>query len=94
MHIDWCPSHCDTKGNELADTKAKEAANPGHALLMNAYTQAIYSVIKAKIRAKWEKQWGSHRGFRHMLDPGLSAKRIQYSDMRRLDMTYNRLRLG
>ena len=50
--------------------------------------------VEAKIRAKWEKQWGGHRGFRHMLDPGLSTKRIQYSDVRRLDVAYSRLRLG
>ena len=29
-----------------------------------------------------------------MLDPGLSTKRIQYSDVRRLDIAYSRLRLG
>ena len=29
-----------------------------------------------------------------MLDPGLSAKRIQYSNVRRLDLAYSRLRLG
>ena len=94
LYIDWCPSHCDINGNELADTKAKEAANSGHALLIKPYTQEIYSVIKAKIRAKWEKQWGGYRGFRHLLDPGLSTKRVQYSDVRRLDVAYSRLRLG
>ena len=41
-----------------------------------------------------EKQWSSHQGFRHLLDPGLTAKRIQYSDVRRLDVAYSRLRLG
>ena len=35
IHIDWCPSHCDIKGNELTDAKAKEAAKSGHALLLN-----------------------------------------------------------
>ena len=94
LYIDWCPSHCDISGNELADIKAKEAAYSGHALLIKPYTQEIYLAIKAKIRAKWEKQWGGHRGFRHMLDPGLFTKRIQYSDVRRLDVAYSRLRLG
>ena len=51
-------------------------------------------MIKERIRSKWEKQWSSHRSFRHLLDPGLSAKRIQYSDVRRLDVAYSRLRLG
>ena len=74
--------------------KAKEAANSGHALLIKPYTQEIYSVIKAKIRAKLEKKWSSNRGFRHTLDPGLSTKRTQYSDVRRLDVAYNRFRLG
>ena len=32
LYIDWCPSHCDISENELADIKAKEAANSGHAL--------------------------------------------------------------
>ena len=29
-----------------------------------------------------------------MLAPGLSTKRVQYSDVRRLDVAYSRLRLG
>ena len=94
LHIDWCPSHCNIIGNELADIEAKKATKSGHALQIKPYTQEIYSVIKAGVRAKWEKQWKNYQGFRYMLDPGLSTKRIQYSDVRRLDIAYSRLRLG
>ena len=94
LHIDWCPSHCNIIGNELADIEAKKATKSGHALQIKPYTQEIYSVIKAGVRAKWEKQWRKYQGFRYMLDPGLSTKRIQYSDVRRLDIADSRLRLG
>ena len=43
IHIDWCPSHCDIKGNELADAKAKEAAKSGHALFIKPYIQDLCS---------------------------------------------------
>ena len=47
LHIDWCPSHCNIIGNELADIEAKKATKSGHALQIKPYTQEIYSVIKA-----------------------------------------------
>ena len=78
----------------LADIEAKKATKSGHALQIKPYTQEIYSVIKAGVRAKWEKQWKNYQGFRYMLDQGLSTKRLQYSDVRRLDIAYSRLRLG
>ena len=40
------------------------------------------------------KTMENYQGFRYMLGPGLTTKRIQYSDVRRLDMAYSRLRLG
>ena len=27
LHIDWCPSHCNITGNELADIEAKKQLN-------------------------------------------------------------------
>ena len=56
LHIDWCTSHCDIIGNELADIEAKKATKSDHALQIKPYTQEIYSVIKAGVGAKWEKQ--------------------------------------
>ena len=47
LNIDWCPSHCNITGNELADTEVKKAIKSGHALQIKPYTQEIYSVIKA-----------------------------------------------
>ena len=28
LNIDWCPSHCNVAGNEMADKAAKQARTP------------------------------------------------------------------
>ena len=94
IDIDWVPSHCNIHENELADAAAKSALNTGKSINLLPSHQEIYPVIKAKIRQEWAKEWKNHHGPRHELDPSLPSTLTQYSDNRRLDRIFTRLRLG
>ena len=92
--LDWCPSHCNITGNELADKAAKQALTTGKPINILPSTKEIYAIIKAKIRQEWADDWKKHTGLRHTLDPTLSTKLTQYSDNRLLDRIHTRLRMG
>lgn len=94
LSIDWIPSHCAIDGNEIADKLAKEALIKGTELTYLPTPHELYPIIKASIRQEWAQDWKNHHGFRHDLDPDLSPKLTQYSDKRRLDRAFTRLRLG
>ena len=94
INIDWCPSHCNVAGNEMADIAAKQAMDTGVELELLPTAKEVYPIIKSKLRDKWQSEWAGHVNHRQMIDPKLQPKIIQYSKNRKLDVIYTRLRLG
>ncbi|MCU7844861.1 MAG: endonuclease/exonuclease/phosphatase family protein [Candidatus Thiodiazotropha sp. (ex Monitilora ramsayi)] len=94
LSIDWCPSHIGIEGNEAADNAAKSALRHGKVIDILPSAREIYPLIKSKVRAEWAREWRDSHGFRHELDPGLMTKVTTYSQHRKLDIKYTRLRLG
>ena len=95
LYMDWCPSHCNVIGNDLADEAAKAGSSYGRALSLRLGKTEAYGIIKKKVKQKWATQWKNHgRGFRWELSSELPVKMVQYSDDRRMDRLYTRLRLG
>lgn len=94
LSIDWCPAHCSIVGNELADAAAKSGANVGKQLEIKTSKTEAYNIIKRKIRQRWAQKWRNYHGDRWALSSDLQPKITQYSDERRLDRAYSRLRLG
>ena len=95
LNMDWCPSHCNIVGNDLADEAAKTGPTQGRELNIKMGKTEAYSRIKKVIKDQWAKEWREHKhGFRWDLDNTLSTKLVQYSDERQLDRVYTRLRLG
>ena len=90
VDIDWVPSHCSIDENDLADVAAKSALNTGKIVDLLPTHQEIYPIIKAK----WANEWKNRHGFRHEIDPTLPNTLTQYSDNRRLDRIFTRLRMG
>ena len=95
LNMDWCPSHCNIVGNDLADEAAKTGSTHGRELNIKMSKTEAYSRIKRVIKDQWAKKWREHKhGLRWDLDNNLPTKLIQYSDERQLDRVYTRLRLG
>ena len=83
--MDWCPSHCNIVGNDLADEAAKTGSTHGRELNIKMSKTEAYSRIKRVIKDQWAKKWREHKhGFRWDLDKNLPTKLIQYSDERQL----------
>ena len=94
IYMDWCPSHCNVTGNDLADEAAKAGSSFGRELSLRLGKTEAYGIIKKKVRQKWATIWKNHgKGLRWELDSELPVKMVQYSDDRRMDRLYTRLRL-
>lgn len=94
LNIDWCPAHCNIEGNDIADRAAKIGAINGKKLNIKIGKTEVYSIIRQKVRKEWADNWKMYHGFRWDLDSSLPSKVVQYSDYRKLDRVYTRLRLG
>ena len=95
LYMDWCPSHCNIFGNDLADEAAKTGSSIGKELPLKLGKTEAYGIIKKKIKQQWADNWKNHgEGFRWKLDSELPVKITQYSNERRFDRLYTRLRLG
>ena len=90
----WFPSHCNAAGNEMTDKAAKKAMKSGTVFELLLAAKEVYPIIKSKIRNKWQKEWAGHVKHRHMIDPNLMSRIMQYSENRKLDVIYTRLSLG
>lgn len=94
VNIDWCPAHCNVEGNEIADSAAKSALTLGRPLPTLPSAREVCATMRAKMREEWADDWKKYHGFRHDLDSNLPNKLVQYSESRKMDRIYTRLRLG
>ena len=92
LNIDWCLLHCNVAGNEMADKAAKQAMDNGKVIKLLPTAKEVYPIIHSKIRDKWQKELDSHVNHKNTIDPNLMTRITQYSDNRKLDIIYTRLR--
>ena len=50
LYMDWCPSHCNVIGNDLADEAAKAGSSYGRALPLRLGKTEAYGIIKKKVK--------------------------------------------
>lgn len=63
----WVPAHIGVAGNELADSCAKKAASNTNVEMEVDYSKSeIKSIIKQKIRGRWQSLWDSAETGRHL----------------------------
>ena len=58
MVFTWIPSHVGVRGNELADTTAKEAALADRPDIVNIPYQEMSNYYKGLTRCEWQRRWG------------------------------------
>ena len=91
----WTPSHVELKGNEDADKAAKEAINYP-SLKKSVPVYDILSLIKCKVKQKWQSEWESFpitnklRSIKTSISPWQSS--IQ--KCRQFEVILTRLRIG
>lgn len=92
----WVPSHINIEGNEKADECAKKGSINGLNLI-DSYQPSlseVYSIIKAKIKAKHHKQWKTTEFANKALYTNPPSKLTIYSHNTQYDKIYTRLKLG
>ena len=66
----WIPSHIGIIGNGCADRSAKEACRNGIPLTHTHTLQEVISIIRTKIRTKFEAIWASDSfKYKDLFDP-------------------------
>ena len=90
----WVPSHIGVEGNERADQLAKQGCIDGTPLTMPHTIKDVNSIIKRKIKQKFQTEWDKDIfKNKEAFDP--LPKKIQvYSSRRKWDKAYTMIRLG
>ena len=70
----------------MAYIAAKQTMDNDRVIELLPTAKEDYPIINSKIRGKWQKEWASHANHRHMMDPNLMPRILQYSENRKLDV--------
>lgn len=62
----WVPAHRGVKGNEIADSLAKEAIKQENVMEILLSRTEIKAMIKSKITNKWQDKWNQGTTGRHL----------------------------
>ena len=58
VHLEWIPSHCGIRANEVVDKAAKHALTHTHIEIKNKLNKnESGSMLKAYFQRKWQKRW-------------------------------------
>ena len=85
--LQWIPSHCNVRGNETADSLAKEGTTQEQTDRSTTYHEAK-TIIKAKEQSRWKQQHPRH----NRADPYYLLTRREQVAIFRLRTGHNRLR--
>ena len=50
LYLDWCPSHCNIIGNDMADEAAKLGSSKGSVLNLKIGKSEVYGLIKGAVK--------------------------------------------
>ena len=92
----WVPSHTGIKGNEVADTKAKEAATKLHVAPNQTVPYSDFKcLINPFIKKKWQSSWDDQSENKlHAIQPSLGLWPHSVRKSRREELILSRLRIG
>ena len=99
--VAWCPGHCGIEGNEIADKKAKEAAElmsfaqEHHSQMKMINNDTAKKIIGEQQMRDWQKAWENTGSGRHTKDmfPSVRVK-TRWASQRSIDISYARMLLG
>ena len=57
LRLQWMPGHCENAGNDAADRRAKEAAQPGKTHPFRPLLTRENAFAREKIYVQWEQEW-------------------------------------
>ena len=94
----WVPSHVGIRGNEIADSEAKDASKSRRINLPKLPHYDVYNVIKSHIKLKWQARWSdpllaNNRKYKDVR-PSVSFWPSAYHSNRRDEIVLSRLRIG
>lgn len=92
----WVPAHIGVQGNELADKCAKNSAMHMNVDLQIPFSKSeVKSVVKRKVRGRWQILWDSGLTGRHFhnIQSKVGTQRMTYRS-RREENVFSRIRFG
>ncbi|GFS24530.1 reverse transcriptase [Elysia marginata] len=88
----WIPSHCDIKGNEMADQRAKEGLENENIINTKLGKKEIQSIINGKIKEEWQEEWDKCKSTQfYKIFPTIGSVKIKFTED---DTIINRARFG
>ena len=75
VHMEWVPSHCGLRANEVVDKAAKHALIHAHIDIENKLNKnESNSILKAHFQRKWQKRWDETNSPLKGIQPLISMK--------------------
>ncbi|XP_027861616.1 uncharacterized protein LOC114137195 [Xiphophorus couchianus] len=92
----WIPSHIGIRGNELADKYAKQASKYSDIDILVPFSrEEIKSIIKQKVKERWQRQWEEDRTGRWLYSIQRKVGAMRRTGQNRKEETViSRLRFG
>ncbi|CDM38421.1 Probable transposable element [Penicillium roqueforti FM164] len=76
LRLQWMPGHCENAGNDAADRRAKEAAEPGKTHPFRPLLSRENAFVRSKIYDQWGQEWKTSTKGAHLrkIDGDLPAQ--------------------
>ena len=93
MTIEWMPSHIGNKGNNAADSLAKEGGRLTEIVEIPCSLDACHRILTEVYHKKWQEEWDRNKWGLHIIKPKLGPLKFEGLN-RREQIVLSRLRLG
>lgn len=91
----WIPGHCNIKGNERADTAAKQAHSSSDALISSLFSYSdLKNIIEMNTLQQWEKEWNKMTTKLNEIKRTIIPWSFPTNTPRKYESAINRLRIG